>query len=155
MRSLVVYYSRTETTATLARAVAEALGADVEELVDTVPRAGGRGFLRSLRDAAGRRSTTIEPVRADLAAYDLVVVGTPDWGGAVAAPVRAFLGEHGRRLQRVAFFLTDGESDHDKVFRDMAGLAGKQPAATLGVPHADVERGDYPERVEAFAASLR
>jgi menaquinone-dependent protoporphyrinogen IX oxidase len=155
MRSLIVFYSRTETTAMLAHAVAEALGADVEGLVDTVARAGGRGFLRSLRDAAGRRSTIIEPVRADLTAYDLVVVGAPDWGGAVAAPARAFLAEHGSSLPRVAFFLTDGESDHEKVFRDMADLAGQEPVATLGVPHDDVERGEYSERVEAFAASLR
>jgi hypothetical protein len=154
VRALVVYYSRTETTAELAKAIAEAIGAELEPLVDTVSRSGGRGFLRSLRDAAGRRSTTIEPLRADPGAYDLVVVGTPDWGGAVAAPVRTFLQEQRERLPRIAFFLTDGAADHEKVFRDMAELAGREPVASLGVPHDDVVAGGYAGRVAAFAASL-
>ena len=155
MKALVVYYSRTETTAELAGAIAEALDAQIEPLVDTVSRRGGRGFLRSLRDAAGRRGTTIEPLHVDPSAYDLVVVGTPDWGGAVAAPVRTFLEENRARLVRVAFFLTDGTTDHEKVFRDMALLAGRDPVASLGVPHDDVREGRYADRVAAFAASLR
>jgi hypothetical protein len=60
-RILVVYYSRTGTTAELAEAIARATGADVERLVDTVARSGGLGFLRSLRDAASKRRTTLEP----------------------------------------------------------------------------------------------
>jgi flavodoxin len=154
VKALVVYYSRTETTAELAKAIAEAIGADLEVLNDTVSRAGTGGFLRSLRDAIGRRGTTIEPLRADLAAYDLVVVGTPDWGGAVSAPVRTFLRENRERLSRVAFFLTDGAADHEKVFRDMAELAGREPVASLGVPHDDVQAGGYADRVAAFVASL-
>ena len=155
MKALVVYYSRTETTAELARAVAEAIGTELDPLVDTVSRQGGRGFLRSLRDAARRRTTTIEPLRADPGAFDLVLVGTPDWGGAVAAPVRAFLEEYRARLPRLAFFLTDGAADHEKVFRDMAVLSGREPVASLGIPHDEVLQGRYADRVEAFAASLR
>jgi multimeric flavodoxin WrbA len=155
VKALVVYYSRTETTAELARAIAEAIGADAEALADTVARGGRRGFLRSLRDAIGRRGTTIEPLRSDLAAYDLVVVGTPDWGGAVSAPVRTFLEENRGRLPQVAFFLTDGTADHEKVFREMATIAGRDPVASLGVPHDDVQAGGYVDRVAAFAASLR
>ena len=155
MKTLVVYYSRTETTEELAKAIAEATGAELEPLVDTVSRAGGRGFLRSLRDAARRRSTTIEPLRVDPSRYDLVVVGTPDWGGSVSAPVRAFFAECRRSLPAVAFFLTDGGADHEKVFADMAELAGREPLATLGLPHDEVEQGEYADRVADFATSLR
>jgi flavodoxin len=155
MKALVVYYSRTETTAELAAAIAEAIGGKLEALVDTVPRSGARGFLRSLRDAVSRRSTTLEPLHVDPSAYDLVVVGTPDWGGAVSAPVRAFFAEHHGRLPQVGFFLTDGTADHDKVFRDMSSLAGREPIASLGLPHDEVSSGQYADRVAAFAASLR
>jgi menaquinone-dependent protoporphyrinogen IX oxidase len=155
VKALVVYYSRTETTAELARAIAEALDAELEPLVDTVSRSGARGMLRSLRDAARRRASTIEPLHVDPGAFDLVVVGTPDWGGAAAAPVRAFLEQNRTRLARVAFFLTDGTADHEKVFRDMAALAGRDPVASLGLPHDEVQEGRYVERVAAFAASLR
>ncbi|HXV56772.1 MAG TPA: flavodoxin [Gaiellaceae bacterium] len=154
-RILLVYYSRSGTTATLARAIAEATGADVEELVDTVRRSGALGFVRSVRDAAARRPSAIEPLTRDPAVYDLVVVGGPDWGGAASGPVRTFLQSRRGRLPRVAFFLTDGTSDHEKVFRDMAELAGTDPVATLGVPHDEVRPGGYEERVEAFARALR
>jgi flavodoxin len=155
VQALVVYYSRTDTTAELARAIAEALGAELEALVDTVSRTGSRGFLRSLRDALGRRRSAIEPLRVDPGAYDLVIVGTPDWGGAAAAPVRTFLEQNRTRLSRVAFFLTDGTADHEKVFRDMGVLAGRDPVASLGLPHDEVREGRYAEQVAAFAALLR
>lgn len=102
-----------------------------------------------------RRSTTIEPLRVDPSRYDLVVVGTPDWGGSVSAPVRAFLTECRTSLPAVAFFLTDGSADHEKVFADMAELAGREPLATLGLPHDEVEQGEYADRVADFATSLR
>jgi flavodoxin len=153
--ALVIYYSRTETTEELAKAIADSIGADLEPLVDTVSRSGGRGFLRSLRDAVSRRSTTLEPLRVDPAGYDLVIVGTPDWGGSVAAPVRTFLTEFHGRLPRVAFFLTDGSADHEKVFGDMTSLAGREPVATLGLPHDEVKRGGYADRVADFAASVQ
>jgi menaquinone-dependent protoporphyrinogen IX oxidase len=155
VKALVVYYSRTETTAELARAIARALGAELEPLVDTVSRGGGRGFVRSLRDAARRRATAIEPLHVDPGAYDLVVVGTPDWGGAAAAPVRTFLEENAACLSQIAFFLTDGVADHEKVFHDMALLAGRDPVAFLGLPHDEVREGRYAEQVAAFAAALR
>jgi len=151
---LVVYYSRSGTTETVARAIAEATGAGVEPLVDTVNRGRALGFVRSVRDAASRRQTTLQPLSVDPADYDLVVVGTPDWGKSVSAPVRTFLAIHAGRLRQVAFFLTDGEAEHARVFREMASLVGREPVAQLGIPHDEVDRGAYREQLAAFLESL-
>lgn len=152
--TLIVYYSRTGTTATLAEAIAQATGADVERLTDTVDRSGGLGFARSLYDAIFRRTATLKPIEVDPTGYALVLVGTPDWGISVAAPVRTFLETYKGRLPEVAFFLTDGTKDHDSVFKEMARLAGRQPVATLGVPHEEVLAGRHLGQVAAFVKAL-
>lgn len=152
--TLIVYYSRTGTTRIVADAIADRTGADVAALVDAVDRNGPRGFLRSMRDAARKRGTVLKPLPVDPAAYELVIIGTPDWGRSVSAPVRTFLEENRGRLRRVAFFLTDGTQEHAAVFRDMAALVGREPVATLGIPSAEVTQRRYTERVASFVRAL-
>jgi flavodoxin len=151
---LVLYYSRTGTTAKLADAIAKTVGADVERLEDTVNRAGFMGFMRSLMDAIRKRGTTLKPLTLDPTVYELVIIGTPDWGKSVSAPMRTFLETYRGRLHQVAFFLTDGKADHDAIFREMASLVGKEPVAVLGIPHNDVVQDRYLGQVDVFVKSL-
>jgi menaquinone-dependent protoporphyrinogen IX oxidase len=83
---LVVYYSRTGTTRSLAAGLAKALGADLEEICDCSNREGLDGYLRSLVDAFHKRQVEIVPAGLDVSAYDLVVIGSPVWAGSVSAP---------------------------------------------------------------------
>ena len=85
-RILVVFFSRSGTTRKLASAIAASLGADLEEICDYSDRRGVGGYIRSLIDAVGKRSVEIVPGGHDVAAYDLVVVGTPVWAGMPSAP---------------------------------------------------------------------
>lgn len=155
MKTLVIYYSRSGTTEKLALAIAKAFDADLERVIDDVDREGAAGFLRSLRDAVRHRDTTIEPLAHDVSKYDLVIIGTPDWGQAVAAPARAVLAQCRERLHHVAFFLTDGVADHAKIFREMAELCGHEPVAVLGIPGKQVNEGHYDEAVATFANTIR
>lgn len=152
--SLVVYYSRTGTTERLAEAIAQVLQADLERLEDTVNRAGPWGFVRSLRDAIGRRGASLKRLKHNPADYEQVLIGTPDWGKSVAAPVRTFLSSWCGRLPRVAFFLTDGRADHAMVFREMASLVGQDPVAVLGVPQREVREGEWAGAVATFVEQL-
>jgi len=153
-KTLVVYYSRTGTTQLVARSIAQRLMADVEPLRDTVQREGLWGFMRSLKDAIKKSGTTLEPLSVDPTAYDLVVIGTPDWGKSIAAPTRTFLEEHRGRLKNVAFFLTDGTSDHSAIFKEMALLVGREPLATMGIPQTEVQAGRYEGEVQVFVNTL-
>jgi flavodoxin len=151
---LVIYYSRSGTTQKLAEAIARPLGADTERIVDTVHREGFFGFMRALKDAFKKGASPIQPLGVDPAAYELVIIGTPDWGQSVAAPTRTFLASQKGRLPNVAFFLTDGTSDHAKVFQDMMELVGAKPVATLGIPHAEVVNDRFALQVEEFLRRL-
>ena len=151
---LVLYYSRTGTTAKLGQAIAQATGADVEALLDTKDRQGAWGFVRSIIDAGRRSTTTLKPLKVDPAQYELVILGTPDWGRSISSPMRTFLAAYKGKLKQVAFFLTDGTSDHTGIFKEMAELSGREPVATLGVPHDDVWKDRCAEPLKKFLAAL-
>lgn len=76
---LVIYYSRSGTTRKVAKAMASALGCDIEEITDMRDRRGGIGYLRSLFEAVWQRPSVIAPIAKDPSGYQLVIIGTPVW----------------------------------------------------------------------------
>jgi menaquinone-dependent protoporphyrinogen IX oxidase len=151
---LVVYYSRTGTTRLLASAIAKTLSADLEEICDCSDREGGGGYLRSLVDAIRKRPAQIVPAGLDVAAYDLVVIGSPVWAASVSAPVRSYLIENRARLPHVAFFCSFGGRGAHAALREMAELAGKQAVAVGKVTAASAQHG-APVELAAFVGGIK
>lgn len=131
MRTLVVYYSRTGTTRDVAGAIARAMNADLEEIVDTRGRGGLLGFLRSAVQSSLERSTPIQSSKRDPHDYDLVIVGTPVWAANVSSPVRAYLSAKRGRLPLVAFFCTMGGRGGRRALAKLGALTGASPVARL------------------------
>jgi flavodoxin len=151
---LVVFYSRTGTTRTLAQALAADLRCDTEEIVAVKSRDGFFGIMRSLIEAIRQRPADIRPTRSTAAAYDLVIIGTPVWAWSVSSPVRAYLMANKKNLPRVAFFCTLGNRGDDSAFAHMQSLAGKAPFATAAFKMRDVTVGRYRERLATFVRAL-
>ena len=154
MKALVVYYSRSGNTANVAHEIADALGAEVEPILDTTPRAGVLGYLRSGFEAAFRRQPYVSSPKHALSSYDVVVIGTPIWNMSLSSPVRAFISRHRKDLPRVAFLCTYGGSGAERVFREMTRVAGKSPTDVLALREAELE-GDYSARIALFVRDLR
>jgi flavodoxin len=140
-RILVVYFSRSGYTRTLARRIAELSGGDLEEIQEPHGRRGWRGYVRSLVEAVTGQATAIAPGDRRPADYDLVVVGTPVWASSVSSPVRAYLLEHRGQLRQVAFFLTQGGHEHRRVFRQMETAALRAPVAALAMRDGELDAG--------------
>jgi len=154
-RALVVFYSRTGTTRRVAEAIGDALGCPIDEIMDTKGRSGVIGWLRAGRDAGRGALTRISGVDEDPSAYGLVVIGSPNWNGAVSTPIRTYITEYKDRIRELALFST-GDSEEPDAIRDMEELAGRSPIARLHlVRKRDVESGDYREKVDAFVAGIR
>ena len=152
-RILVVYYSRTGNTRTLAGDLVAALGADVDRIDDRRERCGVLGYLRCAREALSKRTIELQPPAYDPASYDVVVLGTPVWAGNISSPLRSYVAARKAQLQRVAFFCTQGGSGAEKVFADLAELCG-QPLATLAVNGREIEERAYAQRLERFSATI-
>ncbi len=176
MKTLIVYYSRSGLTRSVALALAHALNAVTEEITEPRSRSGFFGYLRSAREAMRKQPATITPTR-DPSPYDLVLVGTPVWVGSLSSPVRAYLTANRDRLKDVAFFCTMGGRGDAVTFAQMQQLIGKAPVGQLTVtdreitsgghryewvgyvpglekPHAYNPSEGYLKRIEAFAATF-
>lgn len=164
MRALVVYYSRTGVTKKACNAIADALRSldppvevEVEEIVDLTDRSGALGYARGGKDAMLKRSTEIEPIAAEVAEFDLVVIGTPVWAWSGAPATRAFCERFADQLDTVAFVATMGGSGDGGAYRVMEEYCGSKPLATLTLLEKHVKAGDeekYLRPVEAFAREL-
>jgi menaquinone-dependent protoporphyrinogen IX oxidase len=150
---LVVCYSRSGRTRALGEALAARLHADFEEITEPHGRPGPVGVLRALADTVLRCDVRISPSQKDVAAYDVVVIGTPVWAGTLSAPVRAWLATNRRKLRHVAFFCTRNLRRESQVFADMARLTGKQPVACCTLA-AHVRAEDERRLVDVFVERI-
>ncbi len=64
----------------------------------------------------------------DLAAYDVVFFGTPNWWGTIAPPLRTFLAENAKALEgkTVALFQTHGGGGMQRLGKEFAEAAGEK-----------------------------
>jgi flavodoxin len=154
MKSLVVFYSRTGTTKQIGEALAQLLGCDSEELVDTKKRSGPLGWLSAGRDATQKKLTTLAEIKHDPALYDLVILGTPVWAGTVSSAIRTYISANKSKFKRVAFFYTQGGTKHKQLFDEMEALCEQRPVDTLAVSQKEVKKGAYQDKLSQFAYRL-
>ncbi|MBI4726720.1 hypothetical protein HY768_05790 [candidate division TA06 bacterium] len=155
MRILIAFYSRTGFTKKACLELAQKLGADTEEIVDTTSRKGAIGWLYAGRDAIRKISTTIGPLQKDPAAYDLVVLGTPVWAWTLTPAIRAYLEQNKGKIKQAAFLCTMGGSGDDGAFRGMEKLLGQKPLATLALKTKQVAGNQYAGEIDEFTAGIQ
>ncbi|MGC9307320.1 MAG: flavodoxin family protein [Thermoplasmatota archaeon] len=155
MDALVIYYSRTGNTEMVAEELAEALSCPAEKVNDGVKRSGLLGLLRSGKQAAKGSTTELEPLEHTPGDFDLVVIGTPVWGGTMSTPVRSFLEMHRDALPEVAFFCTAGGDKTAQTFTDMENCCGQSPVATLAVSRAMIKKEEWRPAVERFIREVQ
>lgn len=155
MKALVVFYSRDGHTRAVAREIAQALGADNEEIVDKKNRKGIIGWLLGGRDATRKLDTEIGPLKCDPAQYDLVVVGTPVWAWNMAPAVRAYLVRNKGKIKSAAFFCTQGGSGGEKTFGCMEELLGMKPKATLELNAKELAGPEKGAKITAFVSKIK
>jgi len=155
MKTLIVYYSRTGTTETMANLLAERLDADLEPLIDPTSRAGIKGFWSAAKDARTQATPELGAMVHNPEDYDLVLVGTPVWAGTMSVMVRSFLTQCAEKLPKVGLFATTSISDLDETLEQMAKLLTSQPVATLGIKRKFITKNRCADQLDAFAEQLK
>jgi len=154
-RLLVISFSRSGTTRKVAEEIAGRLQADREDIRESRSRLGFLGYVRSAREALGRRVIEIDATRHNPADYDLLVIGSPVWASNLSSPVRAYLTRHARQFRRVALFCTQGGSGAPAVLKDMSALCGQAPVATLILKQSEVRAGTHKLPLQQFVTSVK
>ena len=141
MKTLVIYFSRSGFTKTLAAQIAHGCGADIDSVKDFTIREGLIGYVKSLLQAAWHREVHLGKSEYLPGAYELIVLGTPIWCWNMSSPIRSYINQHKGQFRRVALFCTYGGSGQEKVLTDMQRLCGVAPIATLAVTTETMREG--------------
>ena len=162
-KRLVVFHSSSGNTLKVAQALAEALGADLEQIrpvrpyVVDITGTGAGNFLNMGRAVLGALlglAAPIRPPERDPATYDLVIVGTPVYAGALAGATRAYLKRQKGKVRDVAFFSCSLDVNQRNLFVKMGKLVGKAPLAFDAFDAAKVKAGEFAAQVQSFVAEL-
>lgn len=148
---LVLYYSQSDNTKAVAQKISTALGADLEEIVPVEPYNGtyDETIQRCIREREEEILPKIQPVLADVSAYDVVFIGYPIWFGTCALPMLTCLGEIDLSGKKVVPFCTFGSGG---LFSSAADIANRQPEAEM-LPGYGVRAARMmamPEEVDQF-----
>ena len=152
-KMLVLYYSQTSNTKTVAQEIATRLHADIEEiaLVEPYDTACQATIERCKADREKGILPEIKPLKSNVADYDVVFIGYPIWFGTYAPPIASLLNQIDLSGKRVVPFCTFGSGGLESSVKD---LAAKLPDAEIrpgyGVRAARMTA--VPKEVEDFLA---
>ena len=150
-KALVLYYSQTSNTKAVAEEIATRLGADIEEIVATTPYDGDfqATIARCMQEREQGVKPEIQPLKSDLAAYDVVFIGFPVWFGTYAPPVAALLEQVDLKGKKVVPFCTFGSGGLESSVKDMVA---KQPEAEFlpGYGVRAARMAAMPQEVDQF-----
>ena len=133
-KKLVAYFSASGTTASAAKALAEAAGADLYEIRPAVPytRADLDWMNRKSRSSLEMNDKASRPALADrdanIQAYDTIFVGFPIWWYIAPTIINSFLEAYDFTGKTIILFATSGGSGFGKT---VGGLQGSAPGATI------------------------
>ena len=129
MKTAVVYFSWSGNTRFAAETIAKKAGADLFEIKAETPYS--EDFQKCCDEAKpecnGKKLRPIKPIEGlDLAKYDVVFVGTPNWWGTMAPPVRTWVTQNKDALKgkTVCIFQTHGGGGMQRIGKDFAEVIG-------------------------------
>ena len=148
---LVLYYSLTSNTKTVAQEIATRLDADIEEvtLVEPYDTAFQATIDRCKADREKGILPEIKPLKSNVADYDWVFIGYPIWFGTYAPPIASLLEKVDLSDKWVVPFCTFGSGGLESSAKD---LAEKQPNAKIlpGYGVRAARMAAMPKEVEQF-----
>lgn len=112
-KTLIVYFSRTGNTRTMAERIRERTGGDIFEIVTTPP------YPADYKECTQQAKRELEqnfrprlraPKVANLREYDVVLIGYPVWWGRIPPALMTFLDENDLSGKTIAPFCTHGGS---------------------------------------------
>ena len=148
---LVIYYSQTSNTKGVAQEIATKLGADIEEIVPVELYDGDfqATIERGKKELDEGSFPEIQPLKANVADYDVVFLGYPIWFGTYPPPVFTWLNQVDLGGKKVVPFCTFGSGGLESSVKD---LAEAEPNAEIlpgyGVRAARLEA--MPKEIDQF-----
>jgi flavodoxin len=123
---LIVYYSHSGVTRTLAEKINKVVSGDIYEVKPVEPYPGDvyatiKIFKDELKHKLRRPIEEPDIISSD---YDTIFIGTPNWGATVATPLLDFFSSVDIQDKRIIPFVTHGGGGVGNCAKDIMTLAG-------------------------------
>ena len=142
MKSLIVYHSETGNTKRVAEYIHEKTDSDLLELKSEKKYSRIGMYTSGIKRALMQQEEGIDITEIDLSAYDILIVGTPVWGGHPTPVVNAGLSiiKGGESKKAVAFATYRGsEGESLNILRKKLEDAGMKVIGTYGFSEKETE----------------
>lgn len=128
---LVVYFSRSGNTCAVAQKIQRLTGGDLFEIETAKPYPSDYQKLvaQFKEEVKSKRWPALKKKVANIARYDVVFVGSPNWGSTVAPPVSSFLVGHNLRNKTIIPFMTHGGGGWGHSREDIKALCPRSSFA--------------------------
>ena len=145
-KKLVLYYSETGTTKTVAEELQKQLSADIEVIECVKPYSGNfnETMQRGQREMQSNEWPELKPLKSKLANYDIIFLGYPIWFGTYANPIQTLVKKNDFAGKTIVPFCTFGSG----------GLNTSADALKKALPKATVKEG-YGVRTARVAAAAK
>lgn len=126
MKNLVVYYSRSGNTQTIAQEISKMVNGDVLKIEMVKSIGFGWAGFTSLAGFKGK----IKPLDFNAKDYDNIFIGSPVWAGKSSTPINTFLHETDFTGKNIFVFITQADSKtpssvYESITKRVEGKGGK------------------------------
>ncbi len=136
---LIVYYSQSGNTKSAAELIQHVVDADLCEIEAQDPYPTNyKELLKRVREEMDKNvDVAYKPVSIDVSSYDVIFVGTPNWGGKVALPLATFLKQQDLTGKTILPFLSHGGVGKQDIEDDLKELC---PGAKVGSAYSAFQK---------------
>ena len=145
-KTLVLYYSETGSTKTVAEELQKQLGADIESIEAVKPYSGNfqETIQRGQHEMQSGQWPELKPLKSTLAKYDVIFLGYPIWFGTYANPIVTLVKGNDFAGKNIVPFCTFGSG----------GLNTSSDALKKALPKAKIQKG-YGVRTARIASASK
>ena len=154
MKTLCLYYSRTNTTKAVMETIAGAIGADIAEYSDGKDRKGFLGYLGACFVTVNNSLSKVSiKGEINLDDYDRIIIGMPVWVEGPCAIGRAFIKKYCDKMPQDVYYVVThmGNNDYMAKIKAMDSLLGRPSSGQFSVRTKD---NDYVKEAAELAATL-
>ena len=154
MKTLCIYYSRTDTTRKAMTRLSEILGADIFEYTDGKSHSGVLGYIGCCF-LSFKKFVDVKIIgEPDFSQYDRVIIGMPIWVEGPSIMGKSFLKKYGPVLPKDVWYVVTqmGGADYTKKIYALDEYIGRPSGGHLSLR---TKGNDYIKEIEEFAEKLK
>lgn len=149
MKTLIVYYSRSNTTKTVAEYLKKELNADIDEITTDVNYDGALGYAKGIKDSFQEKIININSYKYDPSNYDKIIIGTPVWTSKLANPILTYINQNKNKLNNVDLFIVGKSNGFDKVKEHFTKVTNINPNS-VNILEKDISSNEYKNKINAL-----